>query len=216
MPDELNQRLRTIDKTTRELHWHLSETDEVLYWREYTSDRDYSYSNTNQLIANLKKEPTRPPNQLRHKEEAITRTANYFSSILSPRWLAQATLVPVPCSKAKGHAEYDDRMTRICRGIRFDNGKVPDVRELVTVTQSMVAAHKRTRAERRPTVGELEAIYRIDETLANPAPTIIGIVDDVITAGTHFRAMSNLLRRRFPNTKIIGLFVARRVFPPVA
>jgi len=40
----------------------------------------------------------------------------------------------------------------------------------------------------------------------------IGILDDVLTAGTHFRAMQTVLSDRFPGVPIIGLFVARRVF----
>jgi predicted amidophosphoribosyltransferase len=101
-------------------------------------------------------------------------------------------------------------MTRICKGIRRDLR--PDVRELVYVTQSMEASHRR---EDRPKPHQIEAIYRIDEDIAAPAPTAICIVDDVITAGAHFRAMSNVLKARFPNVPILGLFVARRVVPPV-
>lgn len=79
---------------------------------------------------------------------------------------------------------------------------------------------KRTRPEHshectdgeRVTVNELKAVYRINEALAEPAPAIIGIVDDVLTAGRHFRAMSDVLSARFPEAAITGLFIARRVF----
>ncbi|MDO8885773.1 hypothetical protein, partial [Candidatus Oleimmundimicrobium sp.] len=56
-------------------------------------------------------------------------------------------------------------------------------------------------------------LYMIDEGIAHPAPQAIGIVDDVLTAGTHYRAMYTVLANRFPGVPIIGLFVARRVFP---
>lgn len=214
LPDELQQRLRRIDDTTRELHWHLSSNDEVLYWREYTSGKDYTFSDTNQFIGNLKKEPSRPEGQLKHKRAAIARASAYFSAQLNPKWLDIATLVPMPCSKKADHPDYDDRMTQVCRGIRYDGGKRPDVRELIKSTKSMTAAHRRTSAEGRPKVTDLEAIYAIDETLVDKTPRLIGVVDDIITAGTHFRAVSNLLTRRFPNATITGLFVARRVFPP--
>ena len=60
---------------------------------------------------------------------------------------------------------------------------------------------------------ELLAIYRVDETVAAPAPRQIGIIDDVLTAGVHFRAMQTVLSQRFPNATIVGMFIARRVFP---
>jgi predicted amidophosphoribosyltransferase len=37
------------------------------------------------------------------------------------------------------------------------------------------------------------------------------VVDDVITTGAHYVAMRNVLRREFLGTKIVGLFIARRV-----
>jgi hypothetical protein len=37
------------------------------------------------------------------------------------------------------------------------------------------------------------------------------VVDDLVTTGAHFVAMSNMLGRQFPGAKIVGLFIARRV-----
>lgn len=56
-------------------------------------------------------------------------------------------------------------------------------------------------------------VYEIDEDQCMPAPTSIAIVDDVLTVGTHYRAMHSVLSARFPNVPIFGLFIARRVFP---
>ena len=120
--------------------------------------------------------------------------------------IERLTFVPIPPSKARDHAEYDDRMRRICEGIDDE----VDVRDLVYQTQSTRASHEN---DDRVTVDELMEVYAIDEALCDPPPTAIAIVDDVITAGTHFRAMSDTLRARFPNAQIIGLFIARRVFP---
>lgn len=49
--------------------------------------------------------------------------------------------------------------------------------------------------------------------VSQPPPRAIGIFDDVLTAGTHFRAMDTILRARFPNVPITGIFLARRVLP---
>ena len=37
------------------------------------------------------------------------------------------------------------------------------------------------------------------------------LVDDVLTAGSHFRAAKDLLSLNFPGVPVVGLFVARRV-----
>jgi hypothetical protein len=75
---------------------------------------------------------------------------------------------------------------------------------------SLRAAHE---SSDRPSVQELMTNYQIDETLCANPPNVIGIVDDVLTVGNHFRAMSNKLSQRFPNADIVGIFVARRAIP---
>ena len=116
--------------------------------------------------------------------------------------------MPIPCSKVEGDPDYDTRIEQICRGI----GTSVDVRRLVYQTASTTASHEAGDGERL-TVQDLLNVYQINEALANPTPTSIGIVDDVLTAGTHFRAMKTVLSARFPDATIFGIFVARRVFP---
>jgi predicted amidophosphoribosyltransferase len=117
--------------------------------------------------------------------------------------------VPVPGSKAADHPDHDDRMERICRLMRQPP---PDVRALVRQAASTAAAHEAAQGD-RVTVEALLELYAIDEAHTAPAPQAIAIVDDVLTAGTHYRAMHRVLANRFPGVPIIGLFVARRVFP---
>jgi predicted amidophosphoribosyltransferase len=42
-------------------------------------------------------------------------------------------------------------------------------------------------------------------------PSSVAIVDDVLTTGAHFKAMKRILMERFPEARIVGLFLARRV-----
>ena len=42
-------------------------------------------------------------------------------------------------------------------------------------------------------------------------PRVIGIFDEVLTTGAHFKAVQELLQVQFAQAKIIGLFIARRV-----
>jgi predicted amidophosphoribosyltransferase len=203
-------RLSEIDDSNRSGHFHLTAADICYFLYEYTSGHNYEFSGTNSRISNLKKKPSQRGQQhYQYKEGAIRACARDFSQALNAQWLAQATLVPVPGSKAMDHPDHDDRMVRICNGI---SQPPPDVRLLVLQSQSTNASHEAHEGE-RVTVEELTDLYSINENIANPAPSAIAIVDDLLTAGTHFRAMKDILTTRFPGVPIIGLFVARRVFP---
>lgn len=200
-----------IDDSNIHDHPRLRADDEIYYLFEYTSGKNYSFSTTNQLISNLKKKPSREHlYEYRYKRGAMRDCSGWLSGAINHSWLNGATLVPIPPSKARSDPEYDDRMTQICRNIL-----VPfplDVRELVVQNASTAAAHE---SSERLTVEELLEIYEIDETIAAPTSQRIAIVDDVLTAGTHYRAMQILLSGRFSNVPIVGMFIARRVFPEV-
>ena len=199
-------RFRTIDASNIADHTYLKEGDVCLYLHEYTSRSGYSFGPANDLISNLKK-----PVNRRHKPEyaykmqAITTCSNLITAALNTEWLKIGTLVPTPPSKAKDDRLYDDRLIQVCKGV------ISDVREIVRQKATIRSAHENP--DNRPTVAELEAIYEIDETFSSPTPKSIAIVDDVLTAGTHFRAMHNVLIRRFPTVPMAGIFIARRVFP---
>lgn len=130
-----------------------------------------------------------------------------FGQAINAQWLTSATLVPVPPSKARADPEYDDRMLQICRSIPTQ-GFTADIREVVIQTKSLPAAHEGD----RPSIAELLAVYQIDDVQTQRPIQRIGIVDDVLTAGTHYCAMKSILRNRFPSIPIVGFFIARRVF----
>jgi hypothetical protein len=83
-----------------------------------------------------------------------------------------------------------------------------DVRELVVQRTSTAAVHDQ---ENRPTPDQIQANYAIDDTLRDPVPQLIGLFDDVLTTGAHYRAALAVLQKAFPGVRIIGLFIARRV-----
>ena len=202
-------RFQKIDETNRADHLHLLSTDSVIFLREYTSRKGYAFSETNGLISNLKKK--KGAGGYAYKGRAIAQCATELASALNPDWLRAATLVPTPPSKIPSDPAYDDRMTQVCQQIGAAAKLPVDMRALVRQTVSMEAAHE---SERRPTVEELAAVYEIDESLSIPAPRAIGIFDDVLTVGTHFRAMHQKLAERFPGVRITGIYIARRVLPP--
>lgn len=193
-------------------YYHLAEDDECYFLLEYTSGRNYSFGKANSFINNLKK-PLRyqsRPEVWRYKTRAIRACSKALSEAINHQWLRTATLVPMPPSKAKSDPEYDDRMVQVARGV--EPGFAVDVRELIFQTESLRISH--AAGAERVTVDELLRVYRIDENLADPGPRAIGVIDDVLTAGTHFRAAKKVLSDRFPGIRIVGFFIARRVFPP--
>jgi predicted amidophosphoribosyltransferase len=92
------------------------------------------------------------------------------------------------------------------RGIRVQ--PPIDVRELIVQRTSTAAVHDQAQ---RPRPEDIEANYAIDPALQNPAPRVIGPLDDVLTTGAHYRAASALLTAAFPDVRVIGFFIARRV-----
>jgi predicted amidophosphoribosyltransferase len=203
----LTARFLRIDDQNRGHHYNLTADDECYFLYEYTSGKNYSFSETNRLISNLKKRPSLAGTaQYRYKTLAIEFCGRVFGESINPNWLAAGTLVPVPPSKARNDPEYDDRISKICRAIP---GAI-DVREIVVQTRSLAADHE---GGPRHRIEDLLAVYRIDEAKSAPAPQNIAVVDDVLTNGTHFRAMKTILQDRFPGTSVVGFFIARRVFP---
>jgi predicted amidophosphoribosyltransferase len=119
-----------------------------------------------------------------------------------------ATLVPIPPSKKRADPLYDDRMLQVLQ--KLDPSGSLDVRDVIYQAESTAAMHLST-SRRHP--DEIEENYRLDEKLLVPRPRVVGLFDDVLTTGAHFRAASSLLRRAWPDVAIIGIFIARRVVP---
>lgn len=202
-------RLIEIDEMAIEMHAHLKSDDKCYHLREYTPGAGYTKSETNNLISNLKKKPSERQTKggYGYKNKAIKQCADEFRTSIPKEWLSGATLVPMPGSKAQGDPDYDDRIEQICQKI----GHGLDVRNLIVQKESTKSAHEAGTGNRIP-VEKLKELYEINESLINPKPVKIFIFDDVLTAGTHFRAISDTLTAIFPEVPISGFFVARCVW----
>lgn len=200
-------RLTKIDDLTRPDHSYLTAADPCYFLGEYTARKGYAFSSTNHLIFNLKKSmDRRGRSEWPYKAQAIQRVAEALRSALNDKARQTLTFVPVPPSKAKTDPLYDDRLLQVLRSVW--PGHATDVRELIVQPASSDAVHDR---QDRPRPPELEARYTLDRGLPNPKPQLIAVVDDLVTTGAHFVAVSNMLRQDFPYIPIIGIFVARRV-----
>lgn len=200
-------RLTQVDDLTLGHHHYLTASDACVFLGEYTARKGYAFSITNQLILNFKKSvQTRGTEQWKYKGRAIQQAAAAFAAALPADWLNQTTLIPIPPSKAKNDPLYDDRMVRMLNLIRPQPPL--DVRELLIQVQSTEAAHG---LNARPRPEDIERLYVLDEALCQQPISAIGIFDDVLTTGAHFRAAQTKLQHRFPGIPIVGLFIARRV-----
>lgn len=198
-----------IDDLTRGLHWHIRPEDACYYLREHISHGGFQASETNQLIANLKKKLDRKgKSDWGYKERAIRQAARELHSALDPNGWEGIAIVPIPPSKAKTDPLYDDRMLQVARGAFA--GTAAAVRELLYQDQTLQAFHE---TEDRRDVALLTQHFRVDESLCWPAPRGVIVLDDVLTTGAHFRAAKAVLQQRFGEIPVLGIFIARRVFP---
>lgn len=198
------KRIVKVDELTLPDHYYLDAQDICYYAGEYTAGEGHAYSETNQLILNFKKTvDKRGTVQWQYKERAIVQAASIFRAAIKAD--AKVTFVPIPPSKAKADPLYDDRMVRMLQLVC--KGRHTDIRELVVQTRSSDAAHL---TQARPRPDDLAAIYELDERLAEPAPSTIFVVDDVLTTGCHFKAVKRVLQQRFPDAVVVGFFIARR------
>jgi hypothetical protein len=198
--------LTKIDDLTFPDHYRLDGTDECYFVGEYTARAGYSYSATNDLIHNLKKGMERRDRpEWRYKTWAIATESLQLQDSLNHDYLRFARFIPILPYSAKRDPLYDDRMVQVLQ--QFGNNV--DVRELIVQSESYDASHGV--AASRPGPDELYQRYQIDQTLIEPVPRSIAIVDDVLTTGAHFKATQRILNEIFPGVPLIGLFLARRV-----
>ena len=204
--------LTRVDALMLADHWYLTEEDVCYFLGEYTAKKGFTFSATNNLISNLKKgmEKKGLP-EWKYKEIAIQHAATALRDALPPPpGIKIVTFVPIPPSSAKSDPGYDDRLVRILQAIHPDSPL--DIRELIVQIESTEPSHKaESKGLTRLKPDEILNNYTLDGSLKNPQPKVIFAVDDVLTAGSHFRAAKDFLSSHFPGVRVTGLFVARRV-----
>jgi hypothetical protein len=210
-------RLSKIDSQNRGDHSQLDVSDEghVFYWREYTAWKDYSFSETNNRIKNFKITPAAKranPSRGRHKENALQLLAGEVAKFIIPTVVQHGgTIVPIPPSKIVGDPDHDDRIMRLLQRACLDHQPV-DVRPIIVHDQNVAADHEGTT---RLTFSERLKLTYLEAALL-PMPKWVVIFDDVITNGTHYKVAKHLLSAAWPGVPITGVFIARRVQPPIA
>ena len=197
--------IRQIGDLERSDHYYLTAEHICYFFGEYTARGGYSASSTNQIITNIKKKPSlRQTVQWQYKVNDMNRVARAIRGAIKPDSLPNILFVPIPPSKLRAHADYDDRIATITRAI----APQANVRELLDTVVERDPLHE---SEQRLKPDELIATLGLNENLCNITTPLIFLIDDVITTGCSFVACRTILQERFPDAQIVGIFAARRV-----
>jgi hypothetical protein len=196
---------RRFDELTRPER--LRESDIGYYCREQY-EGGYSVCSTNQAIFNYKMGVEfRNQKRWHYKRKAIEQ----FALELNVHKFEDVALIPAAVSKPIDHPEYDDRLVQTLLYLRQLKPSLVFFNILSAI--SPIAAAHSEEGTRDPGI-----IYSLNHLIAIPEITqkSIYIVDDVITTGGHFLAYKRLIKEKYPNIPVGGLFWARRVhsLPP--
>lgn len=186
----------------------LNTTDQIRYWRTYTPKENYHFSETNRLIQNFKISP-QEKHRLIHKKAAIEQIAHEFMQLIPDQVYQNFTFVPIPPSKPLNHPEYDDRLIQVLKQVQKEKNNL-DFRMLITQQQSTSAAHTMPLGQRL-NIQQLYELYTFNKPDPPPMQKIV-IFDDVLTKGTHFKAMQKIINQHYPQVPTIGLFIALSIY----
>jgi hypothetical protein len=118
-------RFRRIDDQNRSDHFNLTAADECYFLREYKSGKNYKFGETNNLISNLKKEPSQSRTRgYRYKTSAIEQCAREISAGgLRLAWLRIGTLL-----------DTNSRTDKRSRHETGDDARIPGYNEITRRT----------------------------------------------------------------------------------
>jgi len=187
------------------LYTYIKEDDVCIYARDYTGGRKgYEAGETNSLILNFKKPPSKKnTDEWKWRENAINRFAIEISHLFKPdfKW----TITAVPSSKTKDDPEYNNRFEDLFKQL-LKLRPTLRVEWSVEIKQTVDASHHS--GEREPEIIKENYIWK---GFKKGAPKSLCIMDDILTSGAHFRAMSDFLRENKYDGKIVGVFLAKTV-----
>lgn len=125
----------------------------------------------------------------------IARIAVELRPLLPAEWTRSYTFVAMPSSHGSNRP-----ISALLNHLQLN-----DTRELVVQRKATPLSCTGWRLS--PV--EREAFFALNDLAADPKPSAVVLVDDVLTTGSHFRAARSVVRKRWPGLRIIGLFLAR-------
>lgn len=183
---------------------HIKEDDFCIYAREYIGGRrGYSAGETNSLILNFKKSPNKMyTNEWNHRKRAVEKFKTEIEFLVKQNvpW----TMTAIPSSKQKNDPEYNNRFEDLFSKLKISRPKI-NIEWPVEIKTTAAASHHRGE-DRDPVIIQNNYFWK---GFSKKAPKVLIIVDDILTTGSHFRAMSDFLRKNGYEGKIVGVFWAK-------
>jgi len=182
-------------------------TTNTYYVLEYVARGSYQQYPDNSRILNFKMSPEhRNGSRWRYKQDAI----KYFADRIMDGFnlpIAEAVFVPMPTSKPRSSPKFDSRLEDVLQIVHEKTGQRIG-RNLGTI-QAMESFHHSDSPRRVD-----EIALNIDFTpFDTPIPSMVVLIDDVVTTGAHFLACSNIIKRHHADIYIVGLFFAKTIWP---
>lgn len=190
---------------------YLTDSDECFYWHEYEARATFRHSDSNQFVWNFKK-PLDANGQL-YKQRAIQSAADLWTGLVEHVYSQNAAwqfeIVIMPTSKSREDALYDDRLLRTLEIVQQNLADSPAEVSFIEVAHtrcSRIAAHQ---GGNRLSPNDLIRSWEIDlDKLAQISRDVI-IFDDVLTTGSHFAALKQVIRQYRPTVEVRGVFLAK-------
>lgn len=190
---------------------YLTDLDKCFYWHEYEPRATFRHSKSNQFVWNYKK-PLDANGQL-YKQRAIQSAADLWTGLVEQVYSQTAgwpfEIVIMPTSKAPTDNSYDDRLLKTVEIAQRNLADSPvefGFIEVAHTSCSRIAAHD---GGDRLSPNDLASSWEIDvDKLAQISRNVI-IFDDVLTTGSHFAALKQVIAEHQPMVEIRGVFLAK-------
>ncbi|MBF0367794.1 MAG: phosphoribosyltransferase [Oligoflexia bacterium] len=178
---------------------HIEKSDHCYYAREYLSGKGYQASDTNQLIMNFKKDPSK---KLLPEWEYKIKAQKKFAEELAFILPGKAEIAAIPTSKCKSDSSYDSRFEET-----FDllTKRRPDV-VILNLLQHPASVDPLHLKGVRSIEGKLSEIAMVSNI--TPTGEQLFLIDDVLTTGVSFKACQKKIREKFPQVLLVGIFWA--------
>lgn len=182
---------------------HISDADLCIYAREYKAGGGFSAGESNQLILNFKKDGTKKKftAEWEYRDMAVEQFAQEFVENI-PASL-DASISAIPSATHQAEESYSNRFEDLLSRIVELRPNLK-VEWPVSAKSSVLAAHNN--GSRDPSI--IAQNYEFNGFSGGDPHTLV-ILDDVITTGGHYRAITDFLRANGFEGFIIGFFWAR-------
>jgi len=181
---------------------HLTERDVIYYHIEYIGE-GYQASSDNSWVSNYKRGiEYRNKSAWYYKEEAVRKFADLI--VETPPVDDGLVLLAGPTSKRRNSPLFDSRNEDVLRSVHHATG-IPISFNLEAVMDSEPVHFQPGYRSPEKLIGH----YHF--TPFENVPSVVYIVDDVITSGSHFVVWRDLIHDVHPGLEVRGLYLARTV-----